>query len=336
MARARESGSAFTNRVGTPAQYRRRPYTEKEDDMGEKIGIDLGMGWFPDYPDHRDFTADTDQLPQRLQQLDQQSIRDMVQRTGIAKATDLQLPKKHDLRQWCSPIENQGSLGSCTANAGVGLLEYYERRAFGNHLDGSRLFLYKATRDLLRWSGDKGAFLRTTMAAMALFGVPPETYWPYNINDFDKEPPAFCYAFAQNYQALQYFRLDSPNLAPKNLLRTIKTLIVAGLPSMFGFTVYSSIDQAGQGGKIPFPANGEQTLGGHAVVAVGFDDTMKITNQGGGVETTGALLIRNSWGPGWGEKGYGWLPYDYVLKSLAIDWWTLLKNEWVNTGNFQL
>jgi len=106
---------------------------------------------------------------------------------------------------------------------------------------------------------------------------------------------------------------------------------------MFGFTVYSSLSQAETTGKIPYPTRGETVLGGHAVVAVGFDDNTRIKNTNlKGVETTGALLIRNSWGTGWGSSGYGWLPYEYVLKGLAIDWWSLLKNEWVDTGEFRI
>ena len=100
---------------------------------------------------------------------------------------------------------------------------------------------------------------------------------------------------------------------------------------MFGFTVYSSIEEAETTGKIPYPAAGDKIIGGHAVVAAGYDDKMIIKNS-----NPGALLIRNSWGKTWGEGGYGWLPYDYVLSGLAVDWWSLLKNEWVDTGNFKV
>src|SRR5207237_4285408 len=117
-------------------------------------------------------------------------------------------PSRQDLRAYFSPIEDQGQLGSCTANAAVALLEYFEKRASGKFIDASRLFLYKAERDLLGWTGDTGAYLRTAMEALVLFGAPPERYWPYNIANFDTEPSAFCYAFASNFQGLNYFRLD--------------------------------------------------------------------------------------------------------------------------------
>lgn len=301
---------------------------------GEVIGK-LGMGWLPDYPDFRDHTVEHNKVSPRLKSLGQDSVKAMLKKAGVAAKASL--PASVDLRAWCSPVENQGSIGSCTANAGVGMVEYFERRAFGKHIDASRLFLYKTTRNMSHWTGDTGAFLRTTMGALVLFGVPPEEYWKYVIADFDKEPPAFCYAFAQSYQAISYYRLDPPGTPKNALLDQIKLNLSAGLPSMFGFTVYSSISQAKATGKIPYPTPGEKIDGGHAIVAVGYDDAMKIKNANpGSVETKGALLIRNSWGTGWGPMGgYLWLPYEYVLKGLAIDWWSLLKNEWVETGNFK-
>jgi C1A family cysteine protease len=296
----------------------------------------LGMGWLPDLPDFRDYTAKTDKLSQKLEKLgEKDSIKLMFSKLGVTKLKGL--PASVDLREWCSPIENQEDLGSCTANAGVGMVEYFERRAFGKHIDASRLFLYKTTRNLMGVKGDTGAYLRTTMGALALFGVLPEKYWQYTDDKkkFDKEPPAFCYAFAQNYQSIQYFRLDPAGTPAKDILSQIKTQLSAGIPSMFGFAVYSSISQARTTGKIPYPTAKEELLGGHAIVAVGYDDGIKIKNTNpGGIETKGALIIRNSWSEEWGDKGYGYLPYDYVLNELADDWWSLLKNEWVDTENF--
>lgn len=284
-----------------------------------------GLGWLPDYPDFRDYTED------------EKSLKPMLSKVGVTKTLKAALPTSVDLRPWCPPIENQGSIGSCTANAGVALFEYFERRAFGKHIDASRLFLYKTTRNMLHWTGDTGAFLRTTMGAMVLFGVPPEEYWPYLVADYEKEPPAFCYAFAQNYKAISYYRLDPPGTTKSALLTHIKTNLAGGLPSMFGFTVYGSYTQANTTGKIPYPTKGEKIIGGHAVVAVGYDDSVKIKNTfTGATETKGALLIRNSWGPGWGSNGYGWLPYEYVLKGLAVDWWSMIKGDWVDTGMFKI
>lgn len=298
-------------------------------------GSGFAMGWLPDYPDIRDVTAETERVPSRLQALKQPSVKEMLAKVGAA-APAATLPASVDLRYWCSPVEDQKNIGSCTAHAGVGLVEYFERRAFGKHLDASRLFLYKVTRNLLHWTGDTGAFLRTTMYALTMFGVPPEEYYRYNTADYDKEPPAFCYAFAQNFQAISYYRLDPPGTPKDKLLARIKTELAKGLPSMFGFTVYDSLYQANAtGGKIPYPAPGERVLGGHAIDAVGYDDNLKIKNtNAGGIETTGALLIRNSWSDRWGSAGYGWLPYKYVLDGLATDWWSLVRSEWIDTGQF--
>jgi C1A family cysteine protease len=278
----------------------------------------MGLGWHRDIPDVRDHTLESD------------SVAKILTKSSPLKSIAKKMPKSIDLRKWCSPIENQGALGSCTAHAGVGMLEYYERRTTGKHLDGSRLFLYKVTRQLLGFTGDDGAYLRDTMKAMVLFGVPPEKYWPYVEEKYNEDPSSFCFSFAQNYQALDYYRLDPSGLTPAQILDKLKHNLAAELPAMFGFSVYSSMPPAGDGkGEIPFPVRGDSLEGGHAVLAVGYDDTKKIAGQ------TGALLIRNSWGTGWGDKGYGWLPYAYVLRGLADDFWSMVSAEFINTDLFK-
>lgn len=305
------------------------------DESNGNAGNLKSMGWVPDLPDVRDYTPEHDIVkPDEKQKGVDESVKQLLFRIGI-KGPQTDLPQQVDLRRWFSPIEDQGNLGSCTANAGVALLEYYERRAFGKHIDASRLFLYKATRNLLHWKGDTGAYLRTTMKAMALFGVPPEDYCPYKTENFDEEPGPFCYAFASNYQSINYYRLDLPGLSRKMLLDQIKTNIAKEQPTMFGFTVYSSIAYSNQNGEISFPLRTESVEGGHAVVAVGYDDNKIIHHHSNPrAKTKGAFLIRNSWGTGWGLKGYGWLPYDYVLAGIAVDWWCLIASKWFDTGVF--
>jgi C1A family cysteine protease len=289
-----------------------------------------GTGWIPDYPSIRDYTLASKEVEPLFSKVRVATTQSTIKTKKLSLPTKVQ----DEIRQYCSPVEDQGTLGSCTAQAGVGMVEYFERKAFGKHIDASRLFLYKVTRNLLRLQGDTGAYLRSTMGALTLFGVPPEEYWEYNISQFDREPPAFCYAFASNYQAIRYVRLDKAGITKEALLHSVKDNLSKGIPSMFGFTVYESIEQASANGNIPFPCSTERVLGGHAVMAVGYDDNLKIKNNTCGEETKGAILIRNSWGTSWGAQGYGYLPYQYVLEDLALDWWTIIKAEWIETGQF--
>ena len=296
-----------------------------------------GMGWLPDVPKPNDYSEDHPDVAALLAKTKLAARANApahgaqgAQAAAAAPAASASV----DLRPWFSPIEDQGHLGSCTANAAAGLLEYFERRAHGNYIDASRLFIYKAERDLLGWTGDTGAYLRTAMEALVLFGAPPERYWPYDGNPpasnthFDVEPPAFCYAFGSSYQALTYFRLDPGSTSPAAVLANIKAYVAAGFPCMFGFPVYQEFETPAPGGLIAFPATGSRYYGGHANVVAGYDDNLMIGAD------KGALLVRNSWGTGWGNAGYGWLSYKYVLSGYADDFWTMITAKWVNTGVF--
>jgi C1A family cysteine protease len=141
---------------------------------------------------------------------------------------------------------------------------------------------------------------------------------------------------ANNYQALKYFCHDpqGANVPYPEVLESVKKYLEAGIPSMFGFWGFPSFDKSDTKGGIPYPGEGESAEWGHAIVAVGYDDEKKIKNTNNNKETTGALLIRNSWGKEWGDKGYGWMPYDYVLNNLAMDFWSLLGMDWIDSKQF--
>lgn len=180
--------------------------------------IAKGMGWIPDRPDCRDFTPETPLVVDQLKNVHGLHLSKRSKKTE----KPLKMPVSIDLSSYCSPIEDQKSLGACTAHAAIGLLEYFEQRAYGKYIDGSRLFLYKVSRKLLMWTGDTGAYLRTAMQALAAFGTPPEKYYPYVISKFEEEPSAFCYSFAQSYKGLKYYRLDSGNTTPTAAIASMK------------------------------------------------------------------------------------------------------------------
>lgn len=278
-------------------------------------------GWQPDIPDVRDHNLHSAEFRQPLQKA----------KARLASPQKANIPARVDNRKYCSPIENQDSLGSCTAHAVVGMLEYMMRRGLGEHTDLSRLFLYKVTRRLLGWTGDTGAHIRSTIKAAAGFGVPPEQHCPYDISRYEEEPDAFLYSYANNFKALQYARLDPYNASGKQTLDAVKYSLAAGFVVSFGFPVYSSLTQSPY---VPYPTSMDKLQGGHAVLAVGYDDNVQIEGAHGKKANEGCLIFRNSWGVGWGEDGYGYLPYKYVEDALAVDFWTVYRSEWLADGMF--
>ena len=244
-----------------------------------------GYGWVPDLPDARDhlYAAPPEFLTA--------------------------LPPQVDLRGQCPAVYDQRQLGSCTANAIAGAFEFDLLRQKAADFMPSRLFIYYNERVMENTVGsDAGAQIRDGIKSVAKQGVCPESEWPYDIAKFADQPPAQCYTDALNHRVTSYQHVAQ-------LLNQLKGCLADGNPFVFGIAVYASFesDQVAQTGEVPMPAPGEQLLGGHAVLAVGYDDS------------TQRFTVRNSWGSGWGMSGYFTLPYAYLIdRSLSSDFWTLL------------
>ena len=242
-------------------------------------------GWLPDLPDHRDRTY---------------RLRALARRA---------LPRSIDLRAGCSAIEDQGALGSCTANALVGALEFLEIKDGLHATDLSRLFVYYNERVIEGTaSQDSGAMLRDGIKSLARQGVCPERSWPYRIARFAQRPGTACYRQGLAHRITVYERLDT--------LADMRNCLASGFPFVFGFTVYESFESTtvARTGQANMPRRGEAVLGGHAVCAVGYDDSNL------------RFLCRNSWGTRWGQGGYFTMPYAYLEdRNLSDDFWTVQR-----------
>lgn len=239
-------------------------------------------GWIPDIPDGRDYL-----------------YRSIQPR--------LRLPKEVNLAKLCSEVEDQGKLGSCTAQALAGNIEFLDNRLDAVYTDVSRLFIYYNERKIMRTvDTDSGAMLRDGIKTLKNEGVCPENSWPYRIPKFDQKPSAKCYTEALRHRIKSYYRLltHSERLA----------CLADGYPFVFGFVVYESLEttRVAITGEVPLPKKKEKMLGGHAVLAVGFNQKTK------------RFLFRNSWSRNWGRAGYGTIPFEYV-EALADDFWTIRR-----------
>ena len=218
------------------------------------------------------------------------------------------LPLKVDLRPTCPPVYDQGKLGACTANAIAGHDEFDQMLQKEVAFTPSRLFIYRGERVMEGTvNQDAGAQIRDGIKFLAASGVCPESMWPYIISKFRDAPPKACFDEAMKHQALTYSRVVQT-------LGQLKGCLAAGFPFVFGFQVYESFESAAvaKTGKMPMPKSYEQCLGGHAVMAVGYDDAQQ------------RFIIRNSWGEKWGDKGYFTMPYAFIINpKMCSDFWTI-------------
>jgi C1A family cysteine protease len=223
---------------------------------------------------------------------------------ALAVAT---LPSKIDLRGICPPVYNQEQLGSCTANGSTFAFEFCQIKQGLPAVPSSRLFAYYNTRVIEGTVAyDSGAQIRDAIKAIVQWGDCPESEWPYDVSQFATQPPPTCYTDAAKHLAVAY------ESVPQDLDH-LRGCLASGFPIVFGFTVYRSFESnaVAQTGMVPMPHWFERVMGGHAVAAVGYDDETEL------------FIIRNSWGSGWGDEGYCYMPYDYLLSSEASDFWTI-------------
>jgi C1A family cysteine protease len=213
------------------------------------------------------------------------------------------------LRTLCPPVYDQGALGSCTGNAIAGAFEYDQLAEKITDATPSRLFIYYNERVIEGTvDQDAGANIRDGLKSCAKQGACYESDWPYDISKFAQKPPRICYTDGVTHRISSYWHIPQT-------VSTLKAVLAGGRPFVFGITVYDSFesDVATSTGNIPMPdVNRENVLGGHALLCVGYDDR------------TGEFIFRNSWGVGWGNNGYGTIPYAYLLDTtLSGDFWTI-------------
>jgi C1A family cysteine protease len=245
-------------------------------------------GWIPDLPDHRDHIY-------------------------TAPLAVLAAPPPHvDLRGNCPKVYDQGQLGSCTANAIAAAFEFDLARQKLRDFIPSRLFIYYNERRIEGTiNSDSGAMIRDGIKSVSKQGVCAEDVWPYDIAAFTHKPTAHCYTEAARNRALSYQRIPQ-------VLNQLRGCLAHGYPFVFGIRIYESFesDAVTRTGVVPLPGLSESALGGHAVLAVGYDDA------------TARFLVRNSWGAEWGEAGYFTIPYAYVTdRGLASDFWAIMQVE---------
>jgi C1A family cysteine protease len=232
---------------------------------------------------------------------------DALKFKSLGKLKQTQLPPVVDLRPNMPPIVDQGSLGSCTANALAAIFQKDDLK-----FTPSRLFIYYNERLIENdVSEDGGAQLSDGIQSLVKYGVCSESSWPYDIQQFKTKPPEHCYVEAEQHQVLEFFNIRQD-------MNSMKNCLFSGYPFVVGILVFEEIEsyEVAHSGMVPMPTEKSNCIGGHAVTVVGYDDSKR------------CWLMRNSWGTSWGIGGYFYVPYEYLLdSSLASDLWEITKVE---------
>lgn len=252
------------------------------------------------------------------------SIKDYIAEDTPVKLDTLKA--SYSNKSWQTKVYDQLDIGSCAAFSKKSQIEAMLKRTKGQTHDLSALYIYYAARvGVLGWPADEdtGLYMRSTLDAVRRFGVPPTDKWEYDTGNLDIEPDWISTGYARGYEPLRYFRLDFDIFtSPQTTLARLKDYLSRRIVWDFGFNCYESLFDD-DSGNIPFPSSNENIIGGHAVLAVGYDDSKEIVNRRDNSKTVGAFQIKNSWGESWGESGYGWVPYEYFLRGQADDIWTI-------------
>lgn len=264
---------------------------------------------------------------------DQHDKRDyLYEHANDVKAVSL--PKSFDLRPFAPPVYDQGNQGSCTANAGCACRSMLAKDP---SLYLSRAFQYYNER-LLEGTADEdsGASMRDIVKSVDQYGICPDAEMPYSDKDFKTVPSKQDYDDALKYKIDKYTRVTS-------VTGIQHSLVTRNQPVLLGMVVYESMESeaVAKTGVLPMPQKNEQQLGGHAVLVVGYTDKLpatveeKVRSQKCECiekiidflthrkQASGYLIVRNSWGEAWGDKGYFYLPFEYVDAGYAYDFWIM-------------
>jgi C1A family cysteine protease len=215
------------------------------------------------------------------------------------------LPDEVDLRPDAPAVRDQGNEGSCTGFGSTGALMALRKIRGCPAIQLSPQWAYYNAR-VIEGSTDQddGAQIRDVIDGLRKVGAAPEEDWPYVAGQFAGPPPEACAADALKDQVLSAWRVD---INPDQVMAAL----AQKLPIVLGISVYSSFEDIGRDGKVPMPSKRERLEGGHCMWASGYSKKHEF------------VIVQNSWNTSFGDDGYVYLPFSYLDRRLAGDWWAI-------------